>query len=58
MFDEVLQEVEAQCKVERIPMLGEEKAKFLAACVEKAKPSLLSNVEPLSVIPDSGCYVC
>ena len=32
MFDQVLQEVEAfQCKEERIPMLGEEKAKFLAA---------------------------
>ena len=39
MFNQVLQEVEAQCKEERIPMLGEEKAKFLAACVEKAKPT-------------------
>ena len=58
MFDQVLQEVEAQCREERIPMLGPEKAKFLAACVEKAKPSLLLNVARLSVIPDSGCYAC
>ena len=37
MFDQVLQEVEAQCRAERIPMLGPEKAKFLAGCVEAAK---------------------
>ena len=56
MFDQVLQEVEAQCREERIPMLGPEKAKFLAACVENAKPSLIVECELLSVIPDFGCY--
>ena len=55
MFDEVLQEVEAQCKAERIPMLGEEKAKFLAACVEKAKPSLI--VECGTAIGYSGLWM-
>ena len=55
MFDQVLQEVEAQCKEERIPMLGEEKAKFLAACVEKAKPSLI--VECGTAIGYSGLWM-
>ena len=55
MFDQVLQAVEAQCKEERIPMLGEEKAKFLAACVEKAKPSLI--VECGTAIGYSGLWM-
>ena len=55
MFDQVLQEVEAQCKKERIPMLGEEKAKFLAACVEAAKPSLI--VECGTAIGYSGLWM-
>ena len=55
MFDEVLQEVEAQCKAERIPMLGEEKAKFLATCVEAAKPSLI--VECGTAIGYSGLWM-
>ena len=55
MFDQVLQEVEAQCKAERIPMLGEEKAKFLAACVEEAKPSLI--VECGTAIGYSGLWM-
>ena len=55
MFDQVLQEVEAQCKAERIPMLGEEKAKFIAACVEEAKPSLI--VECGTAIGYSGLWM-
>ena len=55
MFDQVLQEVEAQCREERIPMLGPEKAKFLAACVEKAKPSLI--VECGTAIGYSGLWM-
>ena len=55
MFEQVLQEVEAQCREERIPMLGPEKAKFLAACVEKAKPSLI--VECGTAIGYSGLWM-
>ena len=55
MFDSVLQEVEARCKEERIPMLGKEKAKFLAACVEKAEPSLI--VECGTAIGYSGLWM-
>ena len=55
MFDQVLQEVEAQCREESIPMLGPEKAKFLAACVEKAKPSLI--VECGTAIGYSGLWM-
>ncbi len=55
MFDQVLQEVETQCRAERIPMLGPEKAKFLAACVEKAKPSLI--VECGTAIGYSGLWM-
>jgi len=55
MFDQVLQEVEMQCRAERIPMLGPEKAKFLAACVEKAKPFLI--VECGTAIGYSGLWM-
>ena len=41
MFDKVLAEVEEQCRAERVPMLGPDKAKLLASCVEKAKPTLI-----------------
>lgn len=37
MFDKVLEKVEEQCRAERVPMLGPDKAKLLASCVEKAK---------------------
>ena len=55
MFDQVLKEVEAQCREERIPMLGPEKAKFLADCVEKTKPSLI--VECGTAIGYSGLWM-
>ena len=55
MFEQVLQEVEAQCRAERIPMLGPEKAAFLAACVEEAKPSLI--VECGTAIGYSGLWM-
>ena len=41
MLDKVLEEVEEQCREERIPMLGPDKARLLASCVEKAKPSVI-----------------
>lgn len=41
MLDQVLEEVEAQCREERVPMLGPDKAQLLASCVEKANPSLI-----------------
>lgn len=55
MFDQVLQEVEAQCREESIPMLGPEKATFLAACVEEAKPSVI--VECGTAIGYSGLWM-
>ena len=55
MFDDVLNEVEEQCREERIPMLGPEKAKFVAHCVEKAKPSLI--VECGTAIGYSGLWM-
>ena len=55
MFEQVLQEVEAQCREERIPMLGSEKAEFLAACVEEAKPTLI--VECGTAIGYSGLWM-
>lgn len=55
MFDPVLEKVEQQCRAERIPMLGPEKAKLLASCVEKAKPSLI--VECGTAIGYSGLWM-
>ena len=55
MFDEVLAEVEEQCREERVPMLGPDKAKLLASCVEKAKPSLI--VECGTAIGYSGLWI-
>ncbi len=55
MFDQVLQEVESQCREQRIPMLGPEKARFLAESVKKAKPSLI--VECGTAIGYSGLWM-
>ena len=55
MFDKVLEEVEEQCREERVPMLGPEKAKLLTSCVEKAKPSLI--VECGTAIGYSGLWI-
>jgi predicted O-methyltransferase YrrM len=55
MFEKVLEEVEEQCRQERIPMLGPAKAKLLASCVEKAKPSLV--VECGTAIGYSGLWI-
>lgn len=55
MFEQVLQEVKVQCREERIPMLGPEKAKFLADWVEKVKPNLI--VECGTAIGYSGLWM-
>ena len=55
MLDQVIKEVEEQCREERVPMLGPDKAKLLASCVEKAKPSLI--VECGTAIGYSGLWI-
>ena len=55
MLDQVLEKVEEQCREERIPMLGPDKAKLLASCVEKAQPSLI--VECGTAIGYSGLWI-
>ena len=55
MLDKVLEEVEEQCREERVPMLGPDKAKLLASCVEEAKPSLI--VECGTAIGYSGLWI-
>ena len=55
MLDQVIEEVEEQCREERIPMLGPDKAKLLANCVEEAKPSLI--VECGTAIGYSGLWI-
>lgn len=55
MLDKILAEVEEQCRAERVPMLGPDKAKLLASCVEKAKPSLI--VECGTAIGYSGLWI-
>ncbi len=55
MFEKVLEEVEQQCREERVPMLGPNKAKLLASCVEKAKPSRI--VECGTAIGYSGLWI-
>ena len=55
MFDQTLQAVEAQCRKEQIPMLGAEKAEFLAARVEQARPTLI--VECGTAIGYSGLWI-
>jgi predicted O-methyltransferase YrrM len=54
-FDEVLQDVERRCREQRIPMLGHEKAEFLAEQVEKAQPALI--VECGTAIGYSGLWM-
>ena len=55
MLDKVLEKVEEQCREERVPMLGPDKAKLLASCVEKAKPFLI--VECGTAIGYSGLWI-
>ncbi len=55
MFDQVLKEVEEQCREERIPMLGPEKAKFVAECIKNAKPTLI--VECGTAVGYSGLWI-
>ena len=55
MLNQVLEEVEEQCREEQIPMLGPDKAKLLAKCVEAAKPSLI--VECGTAIGYSGLWI-
>ena len=55
MLEKVLAEVEEQCRAERVPMLGPDKAKLLASCVEKAKPNLI--VECGTAIGYSGLWI-
>ena len=54
-FDQILQEVDGRCREEGIPMLGPEKAEFLATLVEKAHPSLI--VECGTAIGYSGLWL-
>ena len=55
MLDKIIEEVEEQCREERVPMLGPDKAKLLASCIEKAKPSLI--VECGTAIGYSGLWI-
>ena len=56
MLDKVIKEVEEQCREERVPMLGPDKAQLLASCIEEAKPSLI--VECGTAIGYSGLWIC
>ena len=55
VFDQVLQEVDERCREQHIPMLGHEKAEFLADLVQKAGPSLI--VECGTAIGYSGLWM-
>ena len=55
MLNQTIKEVEEQCRAERVPMLGPDKAKLLANCVENAKPSLI--VECGTAIGYSGLWM-
>ena len=55
VFDQVLQEVDERCREQHIPMLGSEKAEFLADLVEKAEPTLI--VECGTAIGYSGLWM-
>ena len=55
VFDRVLQEVDERCREQHIPMLGTEKAEFLADLVQKAGPSLI--VECGTAIGYSGLWM-
>ncbi|MCZ6678145.1 MAG: CmcI family methyltransferase, partial [Candidatus Poribacteria bacterium] len=54
-FDQVLQDVDRRCREQHIPMLGHEKAEFLAELVENAQPSLI--VECGTAIGYSGLWM-
>ena len=54
-FDQVLQEVDSLCRERHIPMLGREKAKFLADLIDQVKPSLI--VECGTAIGYSGLWI-
>ena len=54
-FDQVLQEVDERCREQHIPMLGHEKAEFLANIVQKAQPNLI--VECGTAIGYSGLWM-
>ena len=55
VFDQVLQEVDKRCREQHIPMLGSEKAEFLADLVQKAGPTLI--VECGTAIGYSGLWM-
>ena len=55
VFDRVLQEVDERCREQHIPMLGPEKAEFLADLVQKAEPTLI--VECGTAIGYSGLWM-
>lgn len=55
VFDQVLQEVDQRCREQGIPMLGSEKAEFLADLVQKAGPTLI--VECGTAIGYSGLWM-
>ncbi len=54
-FNQVLQEVDEQCREQHIPMLGSEKAEFLVNLVQKAGPTLI--VECGTAIGYSGLWL-
>ena len=54
-FDHVLQEVDERCREQGIPMLGPEKAEFLADLVQKAEPAVI--VECGTAIGYSGLWM-
>ena len=55
VFDQVLQQVDERCREQHIPMLGPEKAEFLADLVQKAEPTLI--VECGTAIGYSGLWM-
>jgi predicted O-methyltransferase YrrM len=55
LFDQVLQEVDNRCRERHIPMLGREKAKFLADLIEQVEPSFI--VECGTAIGYSGLWI-
>ena len=55
VFNQVLQEVDERCREQGIPMLGTEKAEFLADLVHNAQPTLI--VECGTAIGYSGLWM-
>lgn len=54
-FSQVLQSVFQQCRDQGIPMLGQEKAEFMATLVREARPNLV--VECGTAIGYSGLWI-